>query len=404
MFLTENQSSLINLHSECKEEVTLPSTVGVRRRHAERKGQRRSERVQKLLCEGHPSADLGPLVASPITSDDRTSTQPEQRAEPDYADCAGSEEFQHSTPEHVAPRKTNQQRPSRKQTKQQLRSKPEPTGRKAERGRKPERAPLKKPWENPKPRARSKSRDQSATRTKSAAQSQGNKLNTSQGFNDTFDFDCEEAVHITPFKAKVEGGPSATPISEEAPRKDRTLHNASSPLPQHGETTSSSSPSSESDDSIYVPQKSRQAHASPRKSGAVTTRRGRISKVTRQKESIAQQSKLSSESGLPFVFVYCLNIVLILFFLVFRDEPGPKTVTRKDANHHRPADSSFSNSPGPGILGQENHQSEHFPFPHITTNLLMTLNLKCKMLPVHPSMSQPSCCRWRWFTPRQSLG
>lgn len=302
MFLTENQSSLINLHSECKEEVTLPSTVGVRRRHAERKGQRRSERVQKLLCEGHPSADLGPLVASPITSDDRTSTQPERRAEPDYADCPGSEEIQHSTPEHVAPRKTNQQRPSRKQTKQQLRSKPEPTGRKAERGRKPERAPLKKPWENPKPRARSKSRDQSATRTKSAAQSQGNKLNTSQGFNDTFDFDCEEAVHVTPFKAKVEA------ISD-----DRTLHNASSPLPQHGETTSSSSPSSESDDSIYVPQKSRQAHASPRKSGAVTTRRGRISKVTWQKESIAPQSKMSSESHLPFVFgllfKYCSHFV-----------------------------------------------------------------------------------------------
>lgn len=308
IFLTENQSSLNNLHFECKEEVTLPSTVGVRRRHAEKKGQRRSERVQKLLCEGHPSADLGPLVASPITSDDRTSTQPERRAEPDYADCADGQEFQHSTPEHVAPRKTKQQRPSRKQTKQQLRSKPEPTGRKAERGRKPERAPLKKPWENPKPRARSKSRDRSATRTKSAAQSQGNKLNTSQGFNDTFDFDCEEAVHVTPFKAKAEDGQSVTPISKEAPRKDNT-----SPLPQQGETPSSSSPSSESDDSIYVPMKSRQAQASPRKSGAVTTRRGRISKVTRQKESIGPPSKISSESHLPFVFdllfKYCTHFV-----------------------------------------------------------------------------------------------
>lgn len=268
----------------------MPSTVGVRRRPTDRKGQRRSERVKNLQSEGHPNAGLGPLIASPITSDDRTS---EQGAEPDHADHAGAEEFQHSTPEHVPPRKNNQQRPSRKQTQQQPRGRAEPTGRKAERGRKPERAPLKKPWENPKPRARSKSRDRSATRSKSAAPSQGNKLNTSQGFNDTFDFDCEEAVHITPFKAKVEDG-------EEA--KEQTPGDASPP-PQQSETSSSSSPSSESEDSLYVPQKGKQNKASPSKSRGITTRRGRISKVIRQKENIPPQpEKISGELGLHFLY------------------------------------------------------------------------------------------------------
>lgn len=274
----------------------------VRRRPAERVGQRRSDRVKTLLIEGQASAFIGPSTASPITGDDRTSNQPERGAEPGYADLADSEEFQHSTPE-VPSRKNNQQRPSGKENQQQLRSKPEQRGRNLERGCKQERVSLKKPWENNKPRTRSKSRDRSATRTKSAAQSQGNKLNASQVFNDTFDFDCEEAVHITPFKAKVEDSPSATPISDEAPLKDRALDNASPPLPQHGETVSSSSPSSESDDSLYIPQRSRQTQAFPSKSSAITTRRGRISKVIAQKENmLPQPKKISSESCLLFVF------------------------------------------------------------------------------------------------------
>lgn len=274
----------------------------VRRRPAERVGQRRSERVKNLLIEGQASAVIGPSTASPITGDDRTSNQPEQGAEPGYADHADTEEFQHSTPEQVPSRKNNQQRPSGRENQQQLRSKLEQRGRNPERGCKPERVSLKKPWENNKPRTRSKSRDRSGTRTKSATQSQGNKLNTSQVFNDTFDFDCEEAVHITPFKAKAEDSLPATPISEEAPLKDQALSDASSPLPQHSETVSSLSPSSESDDSLYIPQKSSQTQAFPSKSSAVTTRRGRISKVIAQKENILPQSeKISSESCLIFV-------------------------------------------------------------------------------------------------------
>lgn len=371
-----------------KEEVTLPSTVTVRRRPAERPGQRKSERVKKLLIEGQARAVVGPSIASPITSDDRTSSQPERAAEADCAEHADAEEFQHSTPEHAPLRKNNQRRPSRKENQQQLRSKQEPTGRNPERGRKPEKVSLKKPWENPKPRTRSKSRDRSSTRTKSAAQSQGNKHNASQVFNDTFDFDCEEAVHVTPFKAKVEDSPSATPISEEAPPTDPE---PSPPFPQHGETISSTSPSSESDDSLYVPQKSRQSRASTSKSSAITTRRGRISKVITQKENtLPQPEKISSESCLLVVlsllFINCIYLIFGFFFLVFVDEPSPKTKTRKDhADHHHSAEPSFSNSLAPG---QDNHQGEHLGFLHVNVKMLVITNSKGKCFlytPAHHS-------------------
>lgn len=281
LFLTDPQPSAKKAQSECDKQVSLPSTVGVRRRHADRKSRRMSERVQekRLLSEGDPIAGLGALTASPILSDDRNPNPPQQGAEPDFADPVDTEELKHSTPESVPPKKNNQQRPKRKQAQQQPRAKPEPAARKPERGRKPERASLKKPWENPKPRARSKSRDRSATRAQKAPPSQGNKLNTSLGFNDTFDFDCEEAVHITPFKAKAEDSQPATPV------RSRIEQNESS----------SSSPSSESEDSLYVPQKTRRRQTSPDKTKAVTTRRGRPSKVVRCIENIPPKQEISGE-------------------------------------------------------------------------------------------------------------
>lgn len=288
MSSTEIQSPEKNVQSESNKEATLPPTVGVRRRHTARRSKRRSGRV----------ADLGPLITSPINSDDRNSNQPQQGAELDFPDHIDTEVFQHSTPEHVPPKKNNQQHPTRKQAQQQLRNKAEPAGRKPERGRKPDRAPLKKPWENPKPRTRSKSRDRSATRSKTAPPSQGNKLNTSLGFNDTFDFDCEEEVHVTPFKAKPEDNQTATPVSEEPLQKDPAETDASPAVSRQSETisSSSSSPSSESEDSLYVPQKTRQRHVSPSKSRRITTRRGRPSKVTRQNENVPPKpEKVSGE-------------------------------------------------------------------------------------------------------------
>lgn len=246
-------------------------------------------REQKALSEDDGVAGLEALIESPIHSE--SGNQPQQRAEPDFADRTEREEFQNSTPEPVPRKNAHQQQPSKKQTQQQPRAKPDPAARKPERGRKAERAPLKKPWENPKPRARSKSRDRSATRAKTAPPPQGNKLNTSLGFNDTFDFDCEEAVHVTPFKAKAEDNQPAIPITVEAPQKEQ-VQAAASPVVSKRSKSGSSSPSSESEDSLYVPQKTRRRQASPDIKKVITTRRGRPS---RKKENIPPRQELSGE-------------------------------------------------------------------------------------------------------------
>ncbi|KAF3707475.1 Shugoshin 1 [Channa argus] len=277
MICADSQHSKMNAQAECEKQVTLPSTVGVRRRQAERRSKRRSEHVweQRSLSEGDQVAGLEALVASPIHSDSRNQNQPQKEPKPVLAEPIQTEDFQHSTPESILPKRATQQQPNRKQA-QQSRTKAEPAERKPERGRKAERAPLKKPWENPKPRARSKSRDHSATRAKTAPPPQGNKLNNSLGFNDTFDFDCEEAVHITPFKAKAED-------NEPAQTK-------SSPVVTKQNDSSSSSPSSESEDSLYVPQKTKRRQASLDANIAITTRRGRLS---RRKENIPPRQEIS---------------------------------------------------------------------------------------------------------------
>ncbi|XP_020509891.2 shugoshin 1 isoform X1 [Labrus bergylta] len=333
-----HQPSENTAQSECDRQATLPSTVGVRRRHVDRQSRRRSERVRerRSLDEGDVVSGLGSLIASPIHCSDGNLNQPQQ-AQPDFVDPA--EEFQHSTPEPDPPKKTIQQRPVRKQAQQkQVSAKPETAPRKPERGRKPDRAPLKKPWENSKPRARSKSRDRSATRAKTAPPSQGNKLNTSLGFNDTFDFDCEETVHVTPFRAKVEENKPATPISEESSHGGHAQTEASPMVSKQGESSSSSS-SSESEDSLYVPQK-RLRLTLPEKTKVITTRRGRPSKVIKQKENIPPKQEIS----------------------VFRDEEeSPKAVEpeKEETNLQLSPDSSFSNSPDPARLGQENPQEPH---------------------------------------------
>ncbi|XP_031710043.1 shugoshin 1 isoform X2 [Anarrhichthys ocellatus] len=314
-------------------QMLLPSTVSVRRRHADRSSssRRRSDRVQerKSLSEGDPITGLGTLIASPIRSDYENTNKPQRGAETDVVEPVGTEDFLHSTPEPVPPKNSNnQQRPSRKKIQQQPRTKPEAAPQKAERGRKPDRAPLKKPWENHKPRTRSKSRDRSATRAQTAVPSQGNKLNSSLGFNDTFDFDCEEAVHLTPFRAKAEDTQSSTPIGEETPQTEAT------DVVSKQIESSSSSPASESEDSLYVPQKSRRAQTSPDETNVITTRRGRHSKVVRQKEIIPPKQGNS----------------------VFRDEDSsPKAVEPEKTEAHYSPDSSFSNSPDSALLRRESH-------------------------------------------------
>ncbi|KAK5855117.1 hypothetical protein PBY51_005252 [Eleginops maclovinus] len=257
-------------------------------------------------------------------------------------------EFHHSTPEPVPPKDNNKPRLSRKRAKQQPCPKPEPAAQKPERGRKPDRAPLKKPWENPKPRARSKCRDQPATRAKTACLSQGNKHNNSLGFNDTFDFDCEEAVHVTPFKAKAEDNHSSTPVREPTPQTEAL------PVFFKPDESSSSSSLSESEVSLYVPEKTTQRQTSLDKCNGITTRRGRVSKIIRQKENVPSQQETS----------------------VFMDEgSSPKAVDPEMEEAH--PDCSFSNSPDPAILRQEN---THVP--------LTGVSKKDCLLPVGPLVEE----------------
>lgn len=262
----------------CDKAITLPSTVGVRRRHTDRKSRRRSERLRRssLFSEGEPVADFDAILSSPIYSDGRDLHPNQQGAEPEAVDLSDTEEIHHSTPEPVPPKKSKQ--PTRKQAQQQQQpcSKLESASRKPDRGRKPDRAQLKKPWENTKPRARSKSRDRSATRTKTAPPAQSNKLNTSLGFNDTFDFDCEEAIHVTPFKAKAENSQPPTPINKEAQTEEAYAVSKQS-------ETSSSSPSSDPEDSLYVPKKTKGRQISPDKTRGVTTRRRQSSNAVKRK-------------------------------------------------------------------------------------------------------------------------
>ncbi|KAM6958872.1 shugoshin 1 [Aplochiton taeniatus] len=267
-------------HGKFEGQINLPRTVGVRRRRAEsgrrsecgRKRRSFSIRDYSAPPESHIGGDLEEskaFVGSPIPGDDVDQGQTQLDVVREPTSPIGSEEFQHSTPEPAPAEPTNQQQqpPRRRGQAQQPPLKPEPPARKPERGRKPDRAPLKKPWENSKPRARSKSRDRSASKAKTAPVSQGEKLNTSLGFNDTFDFDCEGAVHLTPFRAKAEDGLQAAPIQQEASGKPQTSSGSLQ------ETESSSS--SESEGSPYVPQKVRKRLSPPERVMAAPARRCR---------------------------------------------------------------------------------------------------------------------------------
>uniref|UniRef100_A0A8B9GU05 Shugoshin C-terminal domain-containing protein n=1 Tax=Astyanax mexicanus TaxID=7994 RepID=A0A8B9GU05_ASTMX len=230
---------------------SLPATVGMRRR---RDGKKRSERLRRRsslfdpasvggtvteeveppssdmmegLSEQDPELNLDANVdQKPLPPNSTDGSKPGLDSEPPEISAV-----KHSTPE--PPQRNVSRQTKKKNTQVAPRSKPE-------RGRKPDRAPLKKPWENTKPRARSKSRDRSRTRAQTAPVP-SDRLNSSLGGNDTFDFDCEEAVHITPFRA-------GSKASENQPEKVES---------------SPSEPEKEADDSLYVPEKKLRRARSP---------------------------------------------------------------------------------------------------------------------------------------------
>ncbi|XP_058260288.1 shugoshin 1 isoform X2 [Hemibagrus wyckioides] len=274
-------------------EASLPPTVGMRRR---RDGRRRSERRRSSLFNStsvdscvneevepqssevaeHPQLHLVPCVtehinAVPEDSEHEAPTEntKDQRSlltdsvdlskaalDSEHADLAA---VQHSTPE-----------PPQRCASRQTKRKAAQSATKPERGRKVERAPLKKPWE--KPRARSKSR----TATAGSVPATSDRLNSSLGSNDTFDFDCEEAVHITPFRGGVKASEALpSPITMPSPV-------APPPPAPADDAPSSSEAEQDADDSPYVPdRKFRRTRGPPPR----RTRSKRRSAQTRGKEN-----------------------------------------------------------------------------------------------------------------------
>ncbi|XP_072268519.1 shugoshin 1 isoform X2 [Pyxicephalus adspersus] len=101
---------------------------------------------------------------------------------------------------------------------------------------------LKKPWEKPKPRARSKSRERGASKSVASK----DKMNSSLNSGDAYDFLFEESIHVTPFRqSKQSKQPEDNENSDE--NKD----------PEEENVNKSSSSEEESNDSLYLPSKSR---------------------------------------------------------------------------------------------------------------------------------------------------
>uniref|UniRef100_A0A4W4FLA8 Shugoshin C-terminal domain-containing protein n=1 Tax=Electrophorus electricus TaxID=8005 RepID=A0A4W4FLA8_ELEEL len=191
---------------------------------------------------------------------------------------------QHSTPE--APKRDASRQAKRKPCQPATRPKPE-------RGRKPDRAPLRKPWESSKQRARSKSRENSRSRARGQPPPPGDRLTSSLGSSDMFDFDCEEAVHVTPFRA-------GSKVSESQPEEALSCpvvppSFGSSPCPTAQVESSSSEAEEEADGSLYVPddKKLRRTRSPPLR----RARSKRRSVQKRAKENAPVKQKMCAETS-----------------------------------------------------------------------------------------------------------
>uniref|UniRef100_A0A8C1TUZ2 Shugoshin 1 n=1 Tax=Cyprinus carpio TaxID=7962 RepID=A0A8C1TUZ2_CYPCA len=267
-------------------QVSLPPTVGTRRKRRSEVVRRRSSRFDSGTVEKCEAVnvkreetidnrqDVGLNTPLEEVCHEQKELNEEQAGQKTGLNCEFNLEIsevptvQHSTPEPP-------QRPTRQLKKKPTQAAPRP---KPERGRKPDRAPLKKPWENPKPRARSKSRDRSQSRVR-AVLLPADRLNSSLGGNDTFDFDCEEAVHLTPFRAGTKAVEKPSP--DEQDKEDEVLRS-----PVAMETNSSlSEDEQDEDDTPYVPKRrSRRARSPPPRRARSKRRSAQEARENRGKE------------------------------------------------------------------------------------------------------------------------
>ncbi|XP_066441731.1 shugoshin 1 isoform X1 [Eleutherodactylus coqui] len=107
-------------------------------------------------------------------------------------------------------------------------------------------AQLKKPWEKSKPRTRSKSRERGASKPTVSKDKMNNSLNS----GDTYDFACEESVHLTPFRQ--------TKLGSDPEDKE--------PVNDQSTASDSSSGNEALNDSLYVPAKSKAKNRNVEKS------------------------------------------------------------------------------------------------------------------------------------------
>lgn len=268
-------------------QVSLPPTVGTRRKRRSETARRRSSRFDSAsfgkgnILDGkrEETVDAKQEVALNTPLEEVRKEEEEQKAGPNCEfelEISELPAVRHSTPEPP-------QRPARQNKKK-------PT--QAARGRRPERAPLKKPWENSKPRARSKSRDRSQSRARAPP---ADRLNSSLGGNDTFDFDCEEAVHLTPFRAGNKAAEKPSPDAA-AGKEDEAMET---------DRSASEDGQDEDDDSPYVPKrKSRRARSPP-------------ARRARSKRRSAREARGNASQGQRTGTVRCFESCVKLTFHCF---------------------------------------------------------------------------------------
>lgn len=326
------------LEGHCEDEVSpqLPATVGTRRRR-KTSGRRsacfdpantkraatesmRSQDPESRLSETQEVKEETRLdeandVMDTCPEPDNAQTLPQRHA-PEQPKKRGRPPKQ-TAPKQTAPKETPQESQPQPQA---LDASGPVRGRllqTAPHARRVVAAPLKKPWENSRPRARSKSRDRTGGRAPQPPPSHSQKhqapsLNSTLNMNDTFDFDCEEAVHVTPFKA----GPKTDQRSIEAalgpPEKDAQVSPqevAQDPPLEDTPKTDSSPSEDEEDDSLYIPTsracRKQDVHSPPRR--ARSKRRAALQETKQGRTGRPRTSGIKPQNHTGKTFLMCSN-------------------------------------------------------------------------------------------------